>query len=305
MGVNRNADDIDAAEYLARWGRRTEAAMERFVPEKGASPAGIYEIMRYSLFAGGKRLRPVLCVAGCEAVGGDPEAVLPAACALECIHTYSLMHDDLPAMDDDDLRRGIPTSHKVYGEAGAILGGDGLLTMAFTCMADEAMARTFGADRALQAAALIAEAAGAGGMVGGQLLDLRADGKTPEPEEMEEIHRRKTGALIRAAVCAGGLLGGADGAQMKALGRYGEKAGLAFQVVDDILDVEGDAEAMGKSTGSDAAQNKATYPALYGIEASRKMARQAVEEALEALSVFSERGAALAALARFIVLRQH
>ncbi|MDA1000155.1 MAG: polyprenyl synthetase family protein [bacterium] len=301
----QNAENFDAAEYLAKWAERTERALERFVPEKCASSAGIYEIMRYSLFAGGKRLRPVLCVAGCEAVGGDPEVVLPAACALECIHTYSLMHDDLPAMDDDDLRRGIPTSHKVYGEAGAILGGDGLLTMAFTCMADAGMARAVGADRVLRAAGLIADAAGASGMVGGQLLDLRADGQTPAPAEMEEIHRRKTGALIRAAVCAGGLLGGADDAQLEALGRYGAKAGLAFQIVDDILDVEGDAGAMGKPTGSDAAQNKATYPALYGIESSREMARRAEEEAQEALSLFSGAAAALAALARFIVLRRH
>jgi geranylgeranyl diphosphate synthase type II len=296
--------DVDAAGYMKRWAGRVEETLDRLVPETGGDPPEMFKIMRYSLFAGGKRLRPILCVAGTEAVGGEPEAVLPAACALECIHTYSLIHDDLPAMDDDDFRRGNPTSHKVFGDAAAILGGDGLLTLAFEMMTGAEMARAAGAERTIEAIKVLADAAGAVGMVGGQLLDLRAGGRVKEPSELVEIHRRKTGAMIRASVYMGGLLGGGGDGQMAALSRYGERAGLAFQIVDDILDVEGDAELMGKSTGSDAAQDKATYPALHGLEASKEMAREVVDEAIGALSAFPDGAQTLAALARFIVLRR-
>ena len=295
---------VDAAGYLERWAARVEEALDRFVPEKSAPPSEMDRIMRYSLFAGGKRLRPVLCVAGCEAVGGDPGPILPAAAALECVHTYSLIHDDLPAMDDDDFRRGNPTSHKVFGEAAAILGGDGLLTLAFGLMADKGMAEAAGADRVLEGVRMLAEAAGAPGMVGGQLLDIRAGGKVNSPAELEVIHRLKTGAMIRSSVCLGGLLGGGGPDELAALSKYGERAGLAFQIVDDILNVEGDAELMGKSTGSDAAQEKATYPVLHGLDASKEMAREAAEEAIGALSGFPGGAPALTALARFIVLRR-
>ena len=304
MCADTSPADVDAAGYMKRWAGRVEETLDRLVPETGGEPPEMFKIMRYSLFAGGKRLRPILCVAGAEAVGGEPEAILPAACALECIHTYSLIHDDLPAMDDDDFRRGNPTSHKVFGDAAAILGGDGLLTLAFEMMTGAEMARAAGAERTIEAIKVLADAAGAVGMVGGQLLDLRAGGRVKEPSELVEIHRRKTGAMIRASVYMGGLLGGGGDGQMAALSRYGERAGLAFQIVDDILDVEGDAELMGKSTGSDAAQDKATYPALHGLEASKEMAREVVDEAIGALSAFPDGAQALAALARFIVLRR-
>ncbi|MBI3129249.1 MAG: polyprenyl synthetase family protein [Candidatus Tectomicrobia bacterium] len=295
---------MDAEAYLREWAARVEEELGRRVPERGGAPPEMYRVMRYSLLAGGKRLRPVLCAAGAEAVGGDPGAVLPAACALECIHTYSLIHDDLPAMDDDDLRRGLPTNHKVHGEAAAILAGDGLLTLAFGLMADEEMVRRAGAGRVLEGVRMLAEAAGAPGMVGGQLLDIRAGGKVSAPRELEEIHRLKTGAMIRCSVSLGGLLGGGDAGALRALARYGERAGLAFQIVDDILNVEGSPEQMGKAAGSDAAHGKAAYPALHGLEASKRMAREACEEALAALSPLPGGAPALAGLVRFIVLRR-
>ncbi len=304
MSLDSGAARVDAAAYMKQWAARVEETIDHLVPEDGGEPSEMFRIMRYSLFAGGKRLRPILCVAGAEAVGGAPDLVLPAACALECIHTYSLIHDDLPAMDDDDFRRGNPTSHKVFGEAAAILGGDGLLTLAFELMTGERMADSAGPERTMEGVRTLAEAAGATGMVGGQLLDIRAGGKVSDPPELEEIHRRKTGAMIRASVYMGGVLGGGSPDEMSALARYGEKAGLAFQIVDDILDVEGDAELMGKSTGTDADQEKVTYPALHGLDASKEMARRVTEEAIGALAAFEGGAPALAALARFIVLRR-
>jgi geranylgeranyl diphosphate synthase type II len=296
--------EVDAAAHMKHWASCVDDVLNRFIPDGGGEPTEIFRIMRYSLFAGGKRLRPVLCVAGCEAVGGDPEEVIPAACALECIHTYSLIHDDLPAMDDDDMRRGNPTSHKVFGEAAAILGGDGLLTLAFELMANEEMVTAAGPDRVLASSRLLAKAAGASGMVGGQLLDVRAGEEPGGTTGLEEIHRRKTSAMIRASVMIGGLLGGGGSEQIACLSLYGFKAGLAFQIVDDILDVEGDTKLMGKSTGADAILDKVTYPALYGLDVSRKMARQAIDEAIGALSVFPGGAPALASLAQFIVLRR-
>ena len=294
---------IDAAAYLSTWAKRVEGELDRLVPES-SEPPEIFEIMRYSLFAGGKRLRPVLCVAGCEAVGGNPEFILPAACALECIHSYSLIHDDLPAMDDDDLRRGVPTNHKVYGEAAAILAGDGLQALAFELMANEQMAAKVSPERHVQAIRMVADASGATGMVGGQLLDIRANGRVNDVAHLEEIHRRKTGALLRVSVCLGGLLGGGGEAQLEALHVYGEKIGLAFQIVDDILDIEGDEALMGKPIGSDEGLNKATYPALYGMETSKKLARSTCEEALQALEVFPDKAPELESLAHFIILRR-
>ena len=294
---------IDAAAYLDRWAKRVEEELDRLVPES-SEPPEIFEIMRYSLFAGGKRLRPVLCVAGCEAVGGNPECILPAACALECIHSYSLIHDDLPAMDDDDLRRGMPTNHKVYGEAAAILAGDGLQALAFELMANQQMGAKVSPERHVKAIRMVADAAGATGMVGGQLLDIRANGRVSDMAHLEEIHRRKTGALLRVSVCLGGLLGGGDEAQLAALRVYGEKIGLAFQIVDDILDVEGDEALMGKPIGSDEGLNKATYPALYGMEESKKLARSTCEEALGALEIFPNKAPELESLAHFIILRR-
>ncbi len=295
---------MSAEAYLKGWEKKVEKEIERLVPQEG-QPSAIYEAMRYSLFAGGKRLRPVLCISGCEAVGEKPAIVLPAACAIECIHTYSLIHDDLPAMDNDDIRRGLPTSHKVFGEAMAILAGDALLTKAFECMTDEGMARTVGPDGLVKAIQLLSEAAGASGMVGGQLLDIQGGGRIQNSKELKEIHDRKTGALIRAAVVIGGLLGGGSPTQIEGLSSYGEKVGLAFQIVDDILDVEGNAAVLGKSTGSDASQEKTTYPSLHGLELSKEMALAALDEAIAALCVFSDGSPLLTSLARFVVLRRH
>jgi geranylgeranyl diphosphate synthase type II len=259
--------------------------------------------MRYSVFAGGKRLRPMLALFGCEAVGGKLEDAMAAAVALELIHTYSLVHDDLPAMDDDDYRRGRPTCHKVYGEAIAILAGDALLTHAFQVLADPA-ASSVPASRRLQIIAEVSSAAGSVGMVGGQTMDIQAEGKTLEPGTLLALHARKTGALLRASLRVGGLAGEADEAAMERLTRYGEHLGLAFQIVDDILDIEGSSVEMGKTAGSDLRKHKATYPAVFGMEASRAEAARLLDEARQAVAPFGERGGVLVALADFVGRRR-
>src|SRR5205809_387248 len=240
--------------------------------------------MRYSVMAGGKRLRPILVIAGCEAVGGMAERVLPTACALELIHTYSLIHDDLPAMDDDDYRRGRLTNHKVFGEAVAILAGDALLTHAFRLVAGNVDGAS-DARAIADVVAEIAEAAGTDGMVGGQVVDIESEGKTVSAETLDYIHTRKTAALIRASLRVGAMLAGAKPDALKAITRAGEALGLAFQIVDDILDVEGSLEELGKTAGSDQRKQKATYPALHGLEASRRRARQLIEDAKVALEL--------------------
>jgi geranylgeranyl diphosphate synthase type II len=261
--------------------------------------------MRYSLLAGGKRLRPILCVAAAEAVGGKETQALPAACALECIHTYSLIHDDLPAMDDDDLRRGRPTSHKVFGEAMAILAGDALLTYAFQLLSDPALyEEQVKPEVMVEVIRFVADAAGAQGMVGGQVADVEAEGRHVDPAGLAYIHTHKTAALIRASVVSGALLGGGSSEEVEALARYGSAIGLAFQIVDDILDVIGDSESLGKAVGGDAAHDKATYPAVHGLEASRAEAEKLIKEACDALEPFGERGAPLEALALFVLERQ-
>src|SRR5574341_23298 len=260
--------------------------------------------MRYSVFAGGKRLRPLLALLACEAVGGHPEDALPAAVGLEMIHTYSLIHDDLPAMDDDDYRRGRRTSHRGYGEAVAILAGDALLTHAFHVLADPAPTRV-PATRRLQVIAEIAEAAGSRGMVGGQAMDIMSEGREIDQPTLLYLHTHKTGALIRASVRAGAIAGGADGEALQALTRYGERIGLAFQIVDDILDIEGASAEMGKTAGSDLRRKKATYPALMGLEESRRQAAHLLHEAKDGLRPLGEKGAVLAALADFVGSRRH
>lgn len=265
------------------------------------SPAKLTEAMGYSLLAGGKRLRPVLCLAFSEAVarasGGNVVAD-DAACALECIHTYSLIHDDLPAMDDDDLRRGRPTNHKVYGEAMAILAGDALLTDAFALLAEGG-----GAQRARLVAEL-AQAAGSGGMVGGQVLDV-GDGREANLDYLLRLHRMKTGALIRAACRMGAVAGGGDEAAVEAAGVYGDAVGLAFQIADDVLDVTATAEAMGKPTGADAAAGRGTFPAVLGLDESRAMADDFVAKAVDAVRALEPEAGPLAALARYAVARTH
>ena len=282
----------DLRDWLEARRADVERALERFLPASPACPPRVGEAMRYSVFAGGKRLRPMLALAAAESVamanGRDVSAAraaaLPTACALELIHTYSLVHDDLPAMDDDTLRRGRPTNHVVFGEGLAILAGDGLLTEAFALMSREP--RDPGAaPRKLRAICVVAEAAGACGMVGGQAVDLEAagTGASFDGDGLRAMHARKTGALIRASAAAGAVMAGASDAQIEAIERFASELGLAFQIVDDILDVEGASADLGKTAGKDAAAGKPTYPALYGLEESRRMAGECVDRALAAL----------------------
>ncbi len=298
---------MDIRHYIDARRKQVDNALERYAPREEASLAGHMEAMRYSLFAGGKRVRPILCLAAAEAVQDFtnelPEAVLLTACALECIHTYSLIHDDLPAMDDDNLRRGKPTNHVVFGEAGAILAGDSLLTHAFDLLSRDAL-ETISAQDRLTIIALISKAAGPKGMVGGQYLDLTHEGKQIDYEMLRQIHSRKTGALITASVQAGAVLGSSTPEQFAALTRYGIQIGLAFQIIDDLLNVEGTAEQLGKAAGSDAARNKATYPALFGVDKTRKKAGEAGQEALAALAGFDARADMLRDLAHYIISRK-
>jgi geranylgeranyl diphosphate synthase type II len=296
--------ELDLSTIMGERRHQVEAALERWLPQPGDRPPKVHEAMRHSVFAGGKRLRPLLALLACEAVGGDIEDAMPTAVALEMIHTYSLIHDDLPAMDDDDFRRGRPTCHRVYGEAIAILAGDGLLTHAFLVLADPAAGR-IPPTRRLQIIAEIAEAAGSRGMVGGQAMDILSEGHEIDHPTLLYLHTHKTGALIRASVRVGGIAGGADGDALQALTRYGERIGLAFQIVDDILDIEGATAEMGKTTGSDLRRQKATYPALMGLEESRRQAAHLLQEAKDALRPLGEKGAVLAALADFIGARRH
>ena len=345
-------------EYLRERRELVDAALDRFLPSPPACPAVIAEAMRYSLFAGGKRLRPILALASAETIAAEPSLqspgmahsltaaeherseqgsspaqqvavtlALPAACALELIHTYSLVHDDLPAMDDDTLRRGRPTNHVVYGEGIAILAGDGLLTEAFALLAREprlpAPDAAAGppsaprlpppiaspaalAERVRRTIALIAEAAGACGMVGGQAVDLRAVGtsRLATLEALRDMHARKTGALIRASATAGAIMAGGTERAIEAIERYGASIGLAFQIVDDILDVEGASADLGKTAGKDAAAGKPAYPALLGLDASRRLASEAMDDALGALASAGIRASRLEEIARWVVERQ-
>jgi len=289
------------AEYMARQQKAVEAALDRWVPGEDENPATIHRAMRYSLFAGGKRVRPLLAMAAAEAVSDAPSGTESCACALEMIHTYSLIHDDLPALDNDDLRRGRPTCHKVFGDAMAILAGDALLTLAFEVLAK----LDCGAERRVELVRELATASGTvGGMIGGQVNDIEGEGKHPTARLLESIHRAKTGALLRASVRMGAIYAGADAEQLAALSGFGEHVGLAFQIVDDILDVEQSSEALGKTAGKDAAQNKITFPAVYGIERSRKMAEEERLAAHLALQPFDERAQRLRELADLVVRRQ-
>ena len=294
---------VDVPRYLKERAAAVDEALERLLPPETDPPATIHKAMRYSVFAGGKRLRPVLVIAGAEAVGGSMDRVMPAACAMECIHTYSLVHDDLPAMDNDDFRRGMPTNHKVFGEAMAILAGDGLLTLAFGLLA-EASAGTGNPVALRQVLADLAEAAGTRGMVGGQVADIEAEGRPATPPDVDFIHVHKTAALIRVSLRIGALLSGGTPAQVEALSAAGGSLGLAFQIVDDLLDVEGTTEQLGKTAGKDQAQQKATYPAVHGLAASRERARALIEEADRALAPLGAPAEPIRALGRFILERR-
>ncbi|PWU21704.1 MAG: hypothetical protein C5B48_11010 [Candidatus Rokuibacteriota bacterium] len=280
-----------------------DAALERVLPAGTECPETLHKAMRYSVFAGGKRLRPVLVIAGAEAVGGGMDDVMPTACAVELIHTYSLVHDDLPAMDNDDFRRGVPTNHKVFGEAMAILAGDALLTLAFRLIGDNCRPG-MDVSRLREAFTDIADAAGHAGMVGGQVADLESEGKRVSADAVDYIHAHKTGALIRTSLRAGARLCGATASQLRALSAAGANLGLAFQIVDDILDVVGNSADLGKTAGKDEAQHKATYPAVHGLEASRARARALIAEAEETLAEFGPRGEPIRALGRFFLERK-
>lgn len=293
--------DFDLKQYLEARRLMVEEALEVALPQQDGPETRVVEAMRYSLFAGGKRLRPILCLAASEAVGGDLKAAMPAGCALEMIHTYSLIHDDLPAMDDDDLRRGKPTNHKVFGEAIAILAGDGLLTEAFVLLSDY---NSLLPERAVQVIGVIAEAASYRGMVGGQVVDILSQNKRADLETVQQMHSRKTAALIAAATESGALAGKGSEAQVAALARYGRAIGLAFQIADDILDIEGDTELLGKTTGADEARGKVTYPAAVGLERSRQAANEMVNDALAALEEFDDRANPLRSLANYIITRK-
>lgn len=292
-------------QYLQSRQRLVEEALQRWVPKEDTFPPEVHKAMRYSLFAGGKRLRPILALAAAEAVGGSREDVLPLACALELIHTYSLIHDDLPAMDNDDLRRGKPTSHKMFGEALAILTGDALLTEAFFLLARPDLMKRVPPRRRLRAIREVARAAGSLGMVGGQTMDILCQGKEVGKELLEYIHTHKTGALIAAAVSGGAIIGGASSREYKALSKYGEKLGLAFQIIDDLLDIQGNVNQMGKAVHKDNILKKVTYPAFFGFQESKRLAQSLIAEAILYLQIFDKRADPLRELAKYILKRSN
>jgi len=289
--------------YLKERIRLVDSALDLYLPGADTLPTRLHEAMRYSVFVGGKRIRPILMLAACEAVGGEIKKVLPAACAIEMVHTYSLIHDDLPAMDDDGLRRGNPTNHKVYGESTAILAGDGLLTEAFILLSDKSIWADNPPEQCCEVVNIMAKNSGSRGMVGGQVVDMEVEGSPVDLPTLEYIHTHKTGALILAAIEIGALLGGATSQQRRALCRYGEAAGLAFQVADDILDIVADQSQLGKDVGSDQQRGKATYPALLGLTVARQHAADLRERALTALEGFDVSAQPLREIATYIIDR--
>jgi geranylgeranyl diphosphate synthase type II len=293
---------MDLKSYLATRAAEVDAALDAFLPKAKEKPATIHGAMRYSVFAGGKRLRPILCLAAAEACGGDPENALPPACAVEVLHTYSLVHDDLPCMDDDDLRRGRPTCHKVYGEGMAVLTGDALLTEAFLMVAQTRPAKRY------PAAAYVAELALAGSstkLIGGQVMDLEGEGKTLTKAQLVKIHEAKTAALLTTSIRLGAMTANATEKQLEGLTVFGRALGLAFQVIDDILDVTQSTEVLGKTAGKDAAVEKATYPAILGLEKSRKEAAKLTQEAMDALAPFKGKAQRLREIAEYLLKREY
>ena len=291
-------------QYLDERKALVDRALRKFMPTPSGLASDVIKAMNYSLFAGGKRIRPILCIAGAEAVGGSADTVIPVACAIELIHTYSLIHDDLPVMDNDDLRRGKPTNHKVFGEAVAVLAGDGLLTLAFNLMAGHGEKKGLEKKALLKVIDLIASAAGYKGMVGGQAVDITYEGQKPDPAVVEYIHRHKTAALIAASVTAGTILAGGTTEQEKSINRYGQQIGLAFQIADDILNVEGDRKVIGKGTGSDKEKGKITYPSVFGTAQSKTIQKELIENAIDSLKRFDTRAEPLRSLARYIITRK-
>ncbi|MBI9074456.1 MAG: polyprenyl synthetase family protein [Desulfatibacillum sp.] len=295
-------NSFDLKTYLAEYGQLVVQALERNITRY---PSGnrVTHAMRYSLFAGGKRLRPILCMAAAEAVGGNKDDVMDVAAALEFIHTYSLIHDDLPALDDDDYRRGNLTCHKAFDEATAILAGDGLLTSAFEVLARAAGSGPFSPEKLLKVIARISQAAGCNGMILGQMLDIEGESKSYTQTELENVHNKKTGAMMEVSVFSGAYLGGGTPEQISALDTYAVHTGLAFQVADDILNVVGDPKVMGKAVGTDAARDKSTYPALLGLDGARDFADQLINKALQAIVSFDNKCDPLRSIATYIITR--
>ena len=294
---------MDIKSYLTKKKEIVDEALDKLVPPAKSFPPSVHEAIRYSLFAGGKRVRPILAIAAAEALGARTKELLPLAGALELIHTYSLIHDDLPAMDNDDFRRGRPTCHKVYGDAIAILAGDGLLNMAFEVLSDARRTNFVSANRLLVIIKEIATASGVFGMVGGQVIDMESEGRDIDFPTLEYIHTHKTGALIRAAVRVGALYARAGKARFTALSRYGEMIGLAFQIADDILDIIGTREEIGKDVGSDLKKDKKTFPSFYGLDESRRRAVEVVDKAIDSLKDFDRKADPLRELAKYIINR--
>src|SRR5213082_2837127 len=289
--------------YLRSHQKEIDRALDRYLPKATVKPATLHKAMRYSLFAGGKRLRPILCLAAAEACHGKIENALPLACALECIHTYSLVHDDLPSMDNDDFRRGRPTCHKVFGDGIAVLAGDALLTIAFEIVSRAKPPHRYDPSTLLRE---VAVAAGSRKLIAGQVADLEAEGKKIKRDQLQFIHENKTAAILRSSVRLGAMSANADARKLSAITQFGEQLGLAFQVIDDILDVTQTSEILGKSAGKDVAAKKATYPAVIGLDKSRAEARRLTREAQNALSIFSNRNAeALHALANYLLEREY
>jgi len=294
---------VNIKTYLVSRQKLVERALDRYLPKANAKPATLHRAMRYSLFAGGKRLRPILCLAAAEACAGKIRNALPLACALECIHTYSLVHDDLPSMDNDDFRRGRPTCHKVFGDGIAILAGDALLTIAFELVSNAKPTSRYDASILLRE---VAVAAGSQKLIAGQVADLEAEGKNVKRDQLQFIHENKTAAILKSSVRLGAMSANADPGKLSAVTRFGQRLGLAFQIIDDILDVTQTSEILGKSAGKDVAAKKATYPAVIGLEKSRAEARRLTRQAHSALSVFSSRDAEpLHALANYLLEREY
>jgi geranylgeranyl diphosphate synthase, type II len=290
------------AEYIVSRQRIVEGALQAYLPKPSVKPKTIHKAMRYSVFAGGKRLRPILCLAAAECCGGETSEALALACAIECIHTYSLIHDDLPCMDDDDLRRGMPTSHKVFGEAVAVLAGDALLTFAFELAAQVPGWPRYSLKDVIRE---LAVASGSRSLIAGQVLDLECEGKRVSLPMLRFIHESKTAALLRATIRLGAMSANATPARLECLSEFGTALGLAFQVIDDILDVTQSSEVLGKSAGKDLVSEKATYPSVIGLEASRKVAKRLTEEAHRSLKPFARKGDTLHGLADFLLEREY
>ena len=305
MSSSIRSADPEILSYLADRKSAVDRALDRLLPPEDTYPRELNQAMRYSVFAGGKRLRPILALAAGEALGGDPDRIMVLACALEMIHTYSLIHDDLPAMDNDNLRRGRPSCHREFGEAVAILAGNGLMNLAYQILAEEG-AKLHDPRRMLEAISQLSRAVDRRqGVIAGQVVDLVTEGKSFTEKELRFIHSCKTGALIRASVVCAAIISAADPSAVKRLDRFGMKAGLAFQIVDDILDITGDSRELGKTAGKDREEQKATYPALFGLEESRRRVEVLVREAEKELEFLGEHGLRLKELARFISVRRY